>query len=121
MDTVTQLENVTVIAALGILRMDVSRSAVIALTSMSVCMGQERCDSYFLYCLRPFGTVVFGCLNNEIRAISAPNEDDGPGIDFSLSKVLDLSNPQNFPGLGDTYEVSCFILLPKLRNCLYYT
>ena len=78
--------------------------------NINECMGQERCDSYFLYCLRPFGTVVFGCLNNETRAISAPNEDDGPGIDFSLSRVLGLSNPQNFPGLGDAYEVSYFIL-----------
>ena len=72
------------------------------------CKGWERCDSYFIYCLRPFGTpsVVLGCPENERRAVSATNEDDGPGIDFSQSRVLGLSNPQNFPGLGDAYEVS---------------
>ena len=70
------------------------------------CTGSERCDSYFVYCLRPLGTVDMGCPNNEMRAKSLSNEDDGPGIDFSQSKVLGLSNPQNFPGLGDAYEVS---------------
>ena len=70
------------------------------------CMGRERCDSYFVYCLRPLGTIDLGCPNNEMRAISLSNEDDGPGIDFSLSEVLGLSNPQNFPGSGNAYEVS---------------
>ena len=74
------------------------------------CTDRERCDSYFIYCLRPLGTVDFGCRENEgsLRAISATNEDDRPGIDFSLSKVLGLSNPQIFPGLGDVYEV-CYL------------
>ena len=70
------------------------------------CTGSERCDSYFVYCLRPFGTVDMGCLDNEMNAVSLSNEDDGPGIDFSLNKVLGLSNPQNFSGLGNAYEVS---------------
>ena len=74
------------------------------------CTGRERCDSFFVYCLRPLGTIDMGCPNNEMFAVSVPNEDDGPGIDFSLSRVLGLSNPQSFPGLGDTYEVSYFIL-----------
>ena len=71
-----------------------------------MCTGSERCDSYFVYCLRPLGTVDLGCLDNETRAVSVSNEDDEPDIDFSQSKVLDLSNPQNFPGLGNAYEVS---------------
>ena len=81
----------------------------------SKCMDWERCDSYFVYCLKPLGTVVhvLGCFDNEIRAVSAPNINDGPGIDFSLSKVLDLSNPQNFPGLGNAYEVSYLYSFPS--------
>jgi hypothetical protein len=71
-------------------------------------MGGERCDSYFIYCLRPLGTVEVGCFNDEARATSLSNRDDGPGIDFSQSRVLGLSNPQSFSGLGDAYEVSYF-------------
>ena len=70
------------------------------------CSGDERCDSYFHYCLRPLGVVRFGCRGNERRATSQYNEDDESNIDFSLSTVLGLSNPQIFPGLGDAYEVS---------------
>ena len=72
----------------------------------NICTNRERCDSYFVYCLRPLGTIDFGCFDNETRAVSLPNEDDRSGIDFSMSRVLGLSNPQNFPGLGDAYEVS---------------
>ena len=75
---------------------------------------REHCDSYFVYCLRPLGTVELGCFDNETRAVSATNKDDGPGIDFSLSEVLGLSNPQNLPGLGNAYEVSyLYSLIPK--------
>jgi hypothetical protein len=67
----------------------------------------ERCDSYFIYCLRPLGTVSdLGCLDNKTITMSHINVDDGPDIDFSQSRVLGLSNPQSFSGLGDAYEVS---------------
>ena len=68
--------------------------------------GPERCDSYFHYCLKPLGDVEFTCCPGEFRIISQANEDDESNIDFSLSTVLGLSNPQNLSGLGDTYEVS---------------
>jgi hypothetical protein len=71
----------------------------------AICVTVERCDSFFVYCLRPFGTIDLGCLNNETTATSLHNTDDGD-IDFSQSRVLGLSNPQNFSGLGDAYEVS---------------
>ena len=69
------------------------------------CTNRERCDSYFVYCLRPLGTVGLGCFDDEATAVSHANKDDGH-IDFSQSEVLGLSNPQNFPGLGNAYEVS---------------
>ena len=81
----------------------------------NTCTGSNRCDSYFVYCLRPLGTIGMGCFENEgsLRAVSATNVNDGPGIDFSLSEVLGLSNPQNFPGLGDDYEVSYLYSFPS--------
>ena len=75
-------------------------------SSDTTCSGGERCDSYFVYCLRPLGEVGLGCYANETRAISRSNENDESNIDFSLSTVLGLSNPQNLSGLGDAYEVS---------------
>jgi hypothetical protein len=74
------------------------------------CMGRERCDSYFTYCLRPLGEVNEEYFNNETRAVSLSNEDDGY-IDFSQSKVLGLSNPQNLSGLGAAYEVRIMQIL----------
>jgi hypothetical protein len=41
-----------------------------------------------------------------MATVSHINVDDGPGIDFSQSEVLGLSNPQCFSGLKDAYEVS---------------
>ena len=70
-----------------------------------MCMGWERCDSYFEYCLIPLGTVDLGCFDDDATAKSLTNRDDGY-VDFSQSKVLGLSNPQNFSGLRDAYEVS---------------
>ena len=71
------------------------------------CMGRERCDSYFVYCLRPLGEVDLGCFENQTRAVSEYNEDDKmTNIDFSQSRVLGLSNPQNLSGLGDGYKVT---------------
>jgi hypothetical protein len=85
-----------------------------------ICMGGDRCDSYFVYCLRPLGEVDRkGCFDNETRAKSLYNRDDGRNIDFSQSEVLGLSNPQNLSGLGDAYEVSYyikFILLTSQHN-----
>ena len=72
----------------------------------TTCSDGDRCDSYFHYCLRPLGEVRLGCLANERRATSQSNMDDKSDIDFSLSTVLGLNNPQNLSGLGDAYEVS---------------
>ena len=84
-------------------------------SSNITCSGNECCDSYFHYCLRPLGEVGLGCYANETRAISESNQNDESNIDFSLSTVLGLSNPQFFSGLGDTYEVS-YILITLLSK-----
>ena len=84
------------------------------------CMGRERCDSFFVYCLRPLGTVDMGCPNNETRAVSFFNVNDGPSVDFSLSRVLGLSNPQNFPGLGNAYQVSYLYSSPSYKKANNY-
>ena len=115
MDTLTQLENVTVTVMPAILRIESIEPAVIALTPMSAWVRSVVIYSYFVYCLRPLGTVELGCFENEgrLRAVSLFNVDDGPGIDFSLSRVLGLSNPQTFLGLGDAYEVSYLYSFPS--------
>ena len=80
----------------------------------TTCSGWERCDSYFVYCLRPLGDDNrLGCHDNETRDESSINSDDNEPINFFLSKVLDLDNPQNFPGLGDAYKVRSIYNLSK--------
>ena len=70
----------------------------------TTCSGNERCDSFFFYCLRPLGEDRLGCLDNETRAESSSNENDRP-INFSRSRVLGLDNPQKFSGLRNAYKV----------------
>ncbi len=70
------------------------------------CIEERRCDSYFIYCLRPIGDrELDGCSSSEHRNISFPNSNDGP-LNFSQSTVLGLSNPQVLSGLRSAYEVS---------------
>ena len=54
--------------------------------------GDRECDSYFTYCLRPYGVGGTGCSNFDEPVTSAVNTDDGP-LDFSQSTVLGLPNP----------------------------
>ena len=66
------------------------------------------CDSYFIYCLRPFGDArqpPEGCFesSNEYRNVSSVNTDDRP-LNFSQSRVLGLNNPQVLSGLEDIYD-----------------
>ena len=75
-----------------------------------VCTGSNLCDSYFIYCLRPFGDdrqPPVGCSrsSNEYRNTSSINTDDGH-LNFSEGTVLGLNNPQILSGLEDPYEVS---------------
>ena len=69
------------------------------------CIGERRCDSFFSYCLRPFGDRKLYCSASEYRNISAVNSNDGP-LNFSQSRVLGLSNPLVLSGLRGAYKVS---------------
>ena len=91
----------------------------------SACTDEERCDSYFFYCLRPFGEVRLnpGCFSNETRNVSVANTDDGP-LNFSQSTVLGLNNPQVLSGLEDIYDkvsIDCSIAIVLLPLSVQYT
>ena len=75
----------------------------------SGCTGDRRCDSYFNYCLRPFGDEQpDGCSSDEYTT-SSRNSNDGP-LNFTQSRVLGLSNPQVLSGLKDAYQVSSYMI-----------
>lgn len=68
------------------------------------CSGERRCDIFFFFCLRPFGSNGEGCsysgdLTSEI------NEDDAT-ISFNEMKFLGLDNPLTLEGLTDAWNVS---------------
>ena len=78
------------------------------------CTEWEQSDSYFIYCLRPFGDVrqpPEGCFRSsqEYRNTSSVNFNDGLQFDFSQSTVLGLNNPQILSGLEDAYSVSAVV------------
>ena len=77
-------------------------------TEFGICDGRLRCDSFFIYCLRPLNTsyssMKEGCLGFA-NMTSSFNRDDGP-VDFENATVLGLPNPLLFAGLTDTYMVS---------------
>ena len=57
------------------------------------CRGGKRCDSYFTYCLRPFGESRLNTSRcSSAQIISSTNYDD-KSLDFSESQVLGLYNP----------------------------
>ena len=58
--------------------------------------GDRECDSYFTYCLKPYGIGGMGCSNLVESLTSTVNTDDGP-LDFSQSTVLGLPNPLQLP------------------------
>ena len=69
--------------------------------------GDRRCDTFFTYCLRPLNATGSGCgspsSGHEIQ--SDVNVNDA-AVDFSQSTVLGLSNPINFSGLTNDWNVS---------------
>ena len=71
------------------------------------CIDGRQCDSYFIYCLRPFQTEDYqqgACSNFDGKVQSAANMDDGR-IDFSQSLILGLDNPFHLEGLTQNYTV----------------
>ena len=79
--------------------------------SKADCSGDERCDSYFIYCLRPlnFGVTRLnpcGYPSNGSKMSSFFNRDDAGISDFSQLRILGLNNPLTLSGLGYSYVVS---------------
>ena len=68
--------------------------------------GDRRCDTFFTYCLRPLDTLVFGCGSSNGSEIQSDVNEDDAAVNFSQSTVLGLSNPINFPGLTNDWNVS---------------
>lgn len=70
------------------------------------CVGGNRCDTYFEYCLLPLETAI---TTDRIWctpvATSTVLLDDGP-IDFTQSVVLGLSNPLQLSGISNAWSVS---------------
>ena len=75
---------------------------------VSGCTGGRRCDSYFIYCLRPLGSEGEGCSDYEPR-MSTHNQDDDDPIDVTQSMVLGLENPLILQGITESYDVRYLI------------
>ena len=77
------------------------------------CDGDRKCDSYFIYCLRPLQSQEGSCSNSDRTVTSAVNTDDEM-IDFSQSKVLGLNNSFQLQGLTEDYRVSLLAVYASL-------
>ena len=70
------------------------------------CSEWRRCDTYFIYCLRPRFSSATECPNTAPGFIAVSNVSiDGADIDFSQPTVLGLSNPFNLTGITTAWEV----------------
>ena len=83
------------------------------------CSGSQRCDSYFTYCLRPFGSEGKGCAHKE-NWTSTVNENDR-GIHFSRKTVLGLENPLKLPGLTNGDRSMDQVCYDIIDNFLFET
>ena len=68
----------------------------------------QRCDSFFFYCLRTLNSQMERNCSYFGSRTSAVNTDDG-ALNFSQSVVLGLENPLQLQGLTDAYNVSCYL------------
>ncbi len=82
------------------------------------CTGGERCDTYFMYCLRPRSSTATECPNTApgFTAVSIVSPDGGD-IDFTQPTVLGLSNPFNLTGISTAWEV--MITVCSIYHLLY--
>ena len=72
--------------------------------------GDRRCDTFFTYCLRPLDMLGFGCGSSSGSEIQSDVNENDAAVNFSQSTVLGLSNPINFPGLTNDWNVSVLIV-----------
>ena len=69
--------------------------------------GASRCDTFFIFCLRPSGSSESGCGSTSSGSVMQSNENiNDATIDFSQSTFLGLSNPLVFQGLTNIWNVS---------------
>ena len=69
------------------------------------CTAFRRCDSYFIYCLRPLGSDGVGCSGYRNRTSLVNWDDDNlDAVDFSQSIVLGLENPLTLQGITEKYN-----------------
>ena len=71
--------------------------------------GERRCDTFFIFCLRPLRTIIpgLGCGSNTGSVIQSDVNMNDTAIDFSRSSFLGLNNPFTLPGLTNNWNVSC--------------
>ena len=69
--------------------------------------GDRRCDTFFVYCLRPLSTgSQLGCGSGSGRVIRSDVNENDATLDSSQSTVLGLSNPFTLPGLTNNWNMS---------------
>ena len=73
----------------------------------SFCTGTDRCDNYFTYCLREFGTIAASRDCTPDTTQRSDSQNSGGEIDFSQAQVLGLENPLQFSGITNNWEVPC--------------
>ena len=84
------------------------------------CNEGERCDTYFIYCLRPHASTATPCPSNEPGYTAVSNYIvDGADIDFTQPTVLGLSNPFNLTGILTAWEVRYCRLFQYTIACDY--
>ena len=71
------------------------------------CIGtfRRRCDTFFIFCLRPLDTTGLGCGSSSGSEIQSGVNVNDADIDYSGSTVLGLNNPLNLPGLTNDWNV----------------
>ena len=74
-------------------------------TINGTCIGDDLCDVYFTYCLRPFGSMGRGCFNYTNVISSVKNDTSSFSFPQENMNILGLSNPLLLPGLTDAYTV----------------
>lgn len=80
--------------------------------NLGICSESERCDNYFRYCLREYGTSIetLGCTLGEVITSNHPEgRDFNRDTDFSSSSVLGLDNPLTLQGVNRQWQVHSFI------------
>lgn len=76
------------------------------------CLGAEKCDPRYFYCLRKFGTPVSlnatnfdSCGDNDRYSMSSKPNFNGRALDFTQDSLLGIPNPVPLNGLTEGWQV----------------